>query len=1438
MPTAASVPLFPALNPAGLVEILLNTSLNGIMLLRPLYAADGEQLIDFAWERLNPAAQRMLQLPERPTDSFLTLFPASPEVGVFGFYREAFLSGRLELRQNLYQHDGLDGYYMLQAHRYEGVLVVSFTDGNDQPRSVVEEALRESQAREQAARAEVERQRNQWQALINQAPVAIGLFEGPELQITAANPLLSSMWGRTQAEVLDRPLLEAVPELQGQNFEELMRQVRETRVPFVGTEVPAQLLHDGQLRTAYFSFVYQPLYDAQGEVLGVLDVVVDVTEQVLARQRVEQLNQELEAQVLVRTQELRLAYLATEQQREQLYQVFEQTPLAIAILRGPNLRIELANPAVAAIWGREVSQVLGRPYLEVLPDTANQGFEQILSDVLTTGESFTITDAPVTLARAHTGQPTQAYVSFTFQPLRAADGEINGLVASGIEVTDQVLARQQVQRLNEQLRTNNEVLESRVQDRTREAQQARTIAERQRGELIRVLEQAPVAIAVYRGPQYIIELANPTVCRLWGRQQEDIIGKGLFEALPEVAGMGYEELLNGVMATGEPYVAHAMPAQHDRNGRRETVYWDFVYVAMYEDDGSIYGAMVVATEVTEQVLARQRVQQLNDELEVRVQARTAEAQAALHEAQDQREQLREQQNLLRQILAQVPASVATLDGPEHRFSFFNDRYYALSGNRAALNLTVAETLPEVGEQGFLPLLDQVYASGETFIGKEISILLEQPEGPAIQQFLDFTYQPLTDRQGQVHGILAFVLDVTEQVRTRRQAETLQAAALAAVQRRAQQRQELYQIFAQTPVAIVLLREPDHRIEYFNPAFEELFPPEEWMGTDLHGHTLTEVYPRIETAGLATMLDRVYTTGEPQAVIDMPLAELHPGSPRYVTLSYQAYREEGRIVGVTAFAYDVTEQVQGRRDAEVLQAALLAGAQRSAEERQELLTLFERAPVAVALLREPDHRLEYFNTAFGELYPGQDLLGKPVVEAYPGMAADVIGRLDRVYETGKTYQGQEQPLRTATLGGAPRYVTFTYQAYREHERIAGVAVFIHEVTEQVRARQARETQQAALQHLFEQAPVAICMFQGAEYLLELVNPLMGEMLGHAPTDLLNQPFFEALPELADQGLRELLDEVRRTGVPFVAQEQPIRLARPGIEATGYFNFVYQPLQDPTGVAAVVCVATEVTDQVLARQQVQSLNEELATINEEMQATNEELNDTNTRLSRTNTDLDTFVYTASHDLKAPIANIEGLLLALRQQLPAEALQADLVPRLLDLMADSVARFQQTIGHLTDISQLQQTETLETLDLTALINGITLDLAPLIESSAATLTVAVEGCKTLRVAPKTLRSVVYNLLSNAVKYRDPDRPAQVQLRAYCASGQLVLAVQDNGLGLSKAQQGELFGMFRRLHVHIEGSGVGLFMVKRLVENAGGTVTVASQPGVGSIFTVSLPA
>jgi signal transduction histidine kinase len=243
-------------------------------------------------------------------------------------------------------------------------------------------------------------------------------------------------------------------------------------------------------------------------------------------------------------------------------------------------------------------------------------------------------------------------------------------------------------------------------------------------------------------------------------------------------------------------------------------------------------------------------------------------------------------------------------------------------------------------------------------------------------------------------------------------------------------------------------------------------------------------------------------------------------------------------------------------------------------------------------------------------------------------------------------------------------------------------------------------------------------------------------------------------------------------------------------------------------------------------------------ERIDQTQQMLRDNNEALTRVNVDLDNFIYTASHDLRAPITNIEGLLQALRSELPSPAAPSPntQVEFILNLMEDSVERFTRTIDQLTDVSKLQREHDLSTeqVHLATVVHDVLLDLEPLIRSAGAQLEVDVADCPPVAFSEKNLRSVVYNLLSNAVKYRAPERPPLVRVRAECAEHHVLLVVQDNGLGISEAGQHKLFGMFQRLHDHVEGSGIGLYMVKRMVENAGGHIEVASEVNIGSTFEV----
>ena len=688
-------------------------------------------------------------------------------------------------------------------------------------------------------------------------------------------------------------------------------------------------------------------------------------------------------------------------------------------------------------------------------------------------------------------------------------------------------------------------------------------------------------------------------------------------------------------------------------------------------------------------------------------SQAAEAQARA-EAETQRQRFRE-------VLLALPAQVAMYDGPDHVYAFVNARYERYFPGQRLPGRPLREVLPETQEQGIIARLDEVYRTGQPYYGPQTEVWLDFARtGEREQVFLDLFFYPLRDAGGRVNGLLDFSYDVTQPVRLARReqvladalrelndeleervtarAEALSAWADEARAARAEaerQRASLTRFLNQTKALVGILRGPDHELDYGNPAFGRLFP-----GRPLPtGRPVAELFaPGAEALDLVANLNRVYRTGESCTGTEQALlingSGAEPAQTRYFTITYDANREQDQVTGVSIFAYDVTEAVLARRQNEALQADLLAAAQRQVRARADFHRVFEQTPTPICLLRGPEHRYEYFNPAYQQLFPGVALTGRSVAEALPEAAAQgFVAWLDGVYATGEPYFGYEVPLTRPDADGRPgpaRYYTFTYQRLEEDGQPAGISVFGIDVTEQVLARQERATQQLRLHDLFEQAPVSIAVLRGPRYVFELANPVTCRLLGHPADYLLGKGLFEALPETAGLGFEELLDDVRQTGVPHAALESPSRLVRDGgPPETVYWNYLCHPLREPDGtISGVVTVATDATGQVRARQQLLEANEAL-------RATNEQL-------TRANADLDTFVYAASHDLRQPTANLEGLLLALREELSAgpppaasvagvaSTTPAAAVAPLLDRMQQAIESFQPIIQQFTDSSR----------------------------------------------------------------------------------------------------------------------------------------------------------
>src|ERR1700677_2229910 len=117
---------------------------------------------------------------------------------------------------------------------------------------------------------------------------------------------------------------------------------------------------------------------------------------------------------------------------------------------------------------------------------------------------------------------------------------------------------------------------------------------------------------------------------------------------------------------------------------------------------------------------------------------------------------------LRQMFFQSPSFSALLSGPDHRFVLTNPAYQQLIGHRDVIGLTVREAVPEVERQGFIDLLDGVFATGKAFVGKDVEIVLQRSAGgPAETRYLDFVYQPIKDEAGNVTAIFVEGVDITD-----------------------------------------------------------------------------------------------------------------------------------------------------------------------------------------------------------------------------------------------------------------------------------------------------------------------------------------------------------------------------------------------------------------------------------------------------------------------------------------------------------------------------------------------------------------------------------------------------------------------------------------------------------------------------------------------------
>ncbi|WP_347157318.1 PAS domain-containing sensor histidine kinase [Pontibacter chitinilyticus] len=230
--------------------------------------------------------------------------------------------------------------------------------------------------------------------------------------------------------------------------------------------------------------------------------------------------------------------------------------------------------------------------------------------------------------------------------------------------------------------------------------------------------------------------------------------------------------------------------------------------------------------------------------------------------------------------------------------------------------------------------------------------------------------------------------------------------------------------------------------------------------------------------------------------------------------------------------------------------------------------------------------------------------------------------------------------------------------------------------------------------------------------------------------------------------------------------------------------------------------------------------------------EELVEKNLELQRINQDLDSFVYTASHDLKLPIINMGGIF----EELMRTASFADPeATGMIRMFNKSLQQLHITINELSEVVKVQKTSgrAIEQLSLQEITDDVLLSVQDSIHNAGARISIDFSEAPAVPFTRASLKSVLYNLICNAIKYKSPDRTPEIHLSSVQKGEYIELKVTDNGLGIDMSKhQNKLFQMFKRFHNHVNGSGLGLYIVNRLLTNHNGYINIESTLNEGTTF------
>ena len=635
-------------------------------------------------------------------------------------------------------------------------------------------------------------------------------------------------------------------------------------------------------------------------------------------------------------------------------------------------------------------------------------------------------------------------------------------------------------------------------------------------------------------------------------------------------------------------------------------------------------------------------------------------------------------------------------------------------------------------------------------------------------------------------------------------------------------QQFLNLFEQSPVAIAVIKGPQLVVTMANHPILELWG----KGKEVINKSLLEVLPEVAGQGYFELLHNVRTTGDPFKANESEVKLVRNGiaETRYVNFLYQPYYESnGAISGVIAIAIDVTETVAARKKIE--------------ESETKLRNIVEQSPSPILILKGEELILEVANQPLFDLWDtGPEAIGKTFLEILPEMKDQVFEELLKgVLKTGETYYGYETPAYFVRSNGIKQtvYFNFIYQPYRQSDgRITGIIVLATDVTEQVKAKQELVQSEARNRLAVEAA-------QLGTYEIDLTtqtiihNPRVAAIFGLPVSEQIPYRVFTNAVHPDDQEIRVRAHDLAKETGELLYE---VRIIRPD-KTIRWIRLNGKMILNNKVPSILIGTVLDITEEKKAAEILEHRIDERT----------EELLQSNAQLEKTNSELEQFAHISSHDLQEPLRKIRLFTNLIINQSPQTFDEG--ISKNLNKIKETAERMSSTLTALLNYTQLKKASEFVEVDLNKIVDGVLSDVELIISEKKARI--SSETLPVIKGVPHQIQQLLYNLVNNALKFSKSDVAPVITIKANFVNGVdfhlnddlhkecVEIIIQDNGVGFDQNLSEKIFGMFQRLHNRnlYAGTGIGLALCKKVVENHYGAIWATSAIGNGSRFHVLLP-